>query len=579
MGGSRPGGAGASMQSTTDVGAESKDYDPHRDMDAATQEIGCQTMYRENDCQTDPYSPDYFVPEGHNPEVLAISELRYGEGLPAALAEVEMIDRVQRRKQVESSLPQGADNESMQERLKRLEALERTEWDERESHIKNLQEARLTQVEKALQRREEQREEVSSKRIQQIRETKLREAENKLKTFQDKRLTVTRKLGAKHTNPCCEKSTRDIIEAHVKHGSKAKPVRSNTLVEAVNTANYDVRPTLLSFPEGVKELEKTTVPKIEKVKASDLQPPEEPAVKLLSTNFQKRKAKGVRDDLDYADKVIEKSKETTAKAASIQDLYRATPRLQRPDTPTLILQGDDEEEREEAMLLLQRLLRGRAVQNDFFDGKERCHGLIEELQAATKAQDGKCFWQPDKLREQEFARQEAMVQSVVDGVVGDVAFGTIDYLFKELSRQQEMAKVDQLRIWAQITRKDREAAEQKRRADEKLLRDKEEHQYGLLVESVDSTIESYLNQLLVQTVKSTATTQALQEELQLAKNVAEPSDEIGKEEYVCELLDQFVIPEVVHLVGEHSQQKTSALAVAEVATSVSDHVASTAISK
>lgn len=332
-----------------------------------------------------------------------------------------------------------------------------------------------------------------------------------------------------------------------------------------------MRPTLLSFPEGVRELEKSSVPKLEKVKAKDLQPPEDPAIKLLSTNFQKRKAKGVRDDLDYADQVIAKSKETTAKAASIQDLYRATPRLQRPDTPTLVLEGDEEEEKEEAMLLLQRLLRGRAIQNDFFDGKERCHGLIEELQAATKAQDGKEFWHPDKLREQEFARQEAMVQSVVDGVIGDVTFGSVDYLYKELLRQQEMSKVDQLRVWAQSTRKDREEAEKQHRATEQLLRRKEQHQYEMLTKSVDSTIESYLNQVMKTALTTTSTTQALREELQKAKQVEEPGDQIAKEEYVCDLLDTFVIPEVVQMVGGNDRPVAKA-AIAETATSMADHV-------
>ena len=269
---------------TTSVGAEAKAPEQFRSQsDQPTQEMGCQTMYRENDCQTDPYTRGYFVEEGQHPEVLTIDTLVYGEGLPAGLAEVEMIDRIRRRNKVQANLPQGNDPASMGKRLYALESLERTEWGEREDHIKKFQEARLEQVDSALQHREQQREELSSKRIQQIRESKLKAAEARLKGFQDKRLTVTRKLTARHQNPCCERATRDIIEAHVKFGNKAKPVKGNTLVEGVNTANYDVRPTLLSVPEGVRELEKSSVPKLEKVRTKDLQPPEDPAVKLLWT--------------------------------------------------------------------------------------------------------------------------------------------------------------------------------------------------------------------------------------------------------------------------------------------------------
>ena len=41
------------------------------------------------------------------------------------------------------------------------------------------------------------------------------------------------------------------------------------------------------------------------------------------------------------------------------------------------------DEVDRAVVLLQRLIRGRAVQNLFFEGRERCRGLICELQAAA----------------------------------------------------------------------------------------------------------------------------------------------------------------------------------------------------
>ncbi len=53
----------------------------------------------------------------------------------------------------------------------------------------------------------------------------------------------------------------------------------------------------------------------------------------------------------------------------------------RPPTPTF--DGEDESEGEDtlqgAVLLLQKLVRGRAVQNVMFEGKERRKELIDEL--------------------------------------------------------------------------------------------------------------------------------------------------------------------------------------------------------
>jgi hypothetical protein len=57
---------------------------------AKTVEI--QTIFRESEAQTDPYTPEYA--EDHTngiPEVLGIKDLVYGRGLPASKTEMELI--------------------------------------------------------------------------------------------------------------------------------------------------------------------------------------------------------------------------------------------------------------------------------------------------------------------------------------------------------------------------------------------------------------------------------------------------------------------------------------------------------
>jgi hypothetical protein len=57
---------------------------------AKTVEI--QTIFRESEAQTDPYTPEYV--EDHTngiPEVLGIKDLVYGRGLPASKTEMELI--------------------------------------------------------------------------------------------------------------------------------------------------------------------------------------------------------------------------------------------------------------------------------------------------------------------------------------------------------------------------------------------------------------------------------------------------------------------------------------------------------
>lgn len=105
--------------------------------DLPTKTIGIQTMYRDSDAQTDPYSPDYvFKPDQAPPELLALSTLVYGAGLPAGMAELDMIIRARQKRLWELSLPVVVDQESFEKRLKMTEEMELKEWADREIEIK-----------------------------------------------------------------------------------------------------------------------------------------------------------------------------------------------------------------------------------------------------------------------------------------------------------------------------------------------------------------------------------------------------------------------------------------------------------
>ena len=53
---------------------------------------------------------DYIIhPNAPEPEVLSLTALTYGKGLPASMEEVEMIERARDRKAFEASLPPMSD--------------------------------------------------------------------------------------------------------------------------------------------------------------------------------------------------------------------------------------------------------------------------------------------------------------------------------------------------------------------------------------------------------------------------------------------------------------------------------------
>lgn len=86
----------------------------------------------------------------------------------------------------------------------------------------------------------------------------------------------------------------------------------------------------------------------------------------------------------------------------------------RPDTPVYDKHRDDEnleanDRRNRAIILLQRLLRGRADQNMMFEGKEKRLDLIAELRATEE-------WKASSDLPEERMLLENYQERVLDGV-------------------------------------------------------------------------------------------------------------------------------------------------------------------
>ncbi|CAH2218724.1 cilia- and flagella-associated 91 [Pelobates cultripes] len=97
--------------------------------------VGIQTDYRDSEAQTDPYTPEFIVRPGSVPELLTLANLTWGRGLPAGLAEVEMIERAREKRAWEASLPPLSDLSQLEKRRKMMDEQERKEWAFREREI------------------------------------------------------------------------------------------------------------------------------------------------------------------------------------------------------------------------------------------------------------------------------------------------------------------------------------------------------------------------------------------------------------------------------------------------------------
>merc|ERR1719181_1982487 len=148
---------------------------------------GTQTLYRESEAQTNPYSPEVLVAPGQEPELLTLTHLKFGQGLPVSRLEIEVIERTRQKRIFDSMLPPPTDEFGYQMRANLMEEQEFREWSDREQKIKTLQEKRLGLLIEALKARDEKGESRAVDKIARLRAQKEEERDRVLATAQRKR--------------------------------------------------------------------------------------------------------------------------------------------------------------------------------------------------------------------------------------------------------------------------------------------------------------------------------------------------------------------------------------------------------
>merc|ERR1719443_2041678 len=173
--------------------------------------------------------------------------------------------------------------------------------------------------------------------------------------------------------------------------------------------------------------------------------------------------------------------------------------LERPETPRVkedVL--PEEEEQEAAVLLLQRIIRGRAYQNKMFEGKEKRLDLINELRAAERFAETATTGEEKQYLEQ---LREKAFDGVLESIQGQVASQTLDQLSKELLRFQEERRIAVMVKLAERDRRLRQAQESGRRQAEERLREREDEMFRQIMGVHQGTVDSYLEEVLTNTVE------------------------------------------------------------------------------
>ncbi|KAJ6658334.1 hypothetical protein lerEdw1_020606 [Lerista edwardsae] len=529
----------------------------------ASRAVGTQTDYRDGEAQTDPYSPEYIVPPGSIPELLTLVTLTWGRGLPATQAEVEVIERAREKRAWEATLPPLNDAAHVAKRRRMMEEMERKEWAFREEEIEELQEVRLELLKALLKKREENRNELDISRLDAHWFNLMREKEEKVKRIQHEHIKAIRRLIAKGKNVEGKLERRNVIKDYTDYESQPYAPLSRIGYFPDNHAErFVVKNPFLNTYDGLRQLEAS-------LPASVTEPQmKAPKPKSITTKdgFIKRSARLEMELAEVYQIIQDKKNQMLEPEKPLRFLQRVSKAIPRPATPSLEAPSLIEEEKELAVITLQKLIRGRAIQNMMYEGKEKRLELIRELRTTHALQeDGQLLKKAEKqvtlaLQRQRDLHEHKMylMEKHLARVEGRALANMLDFLAKELIRLQEERRIHAFAMLAERQRRIREAEESGRRQVEERRRREEDEIFKQaylsqqkVIKVHQSTVDSYLEDIILNTIDSTADEQSREEIQRIAEeinNIAYEMEErrthLQSEEIVAELVYNFLIPEV-----------------------------------
>ncbi|KAM9851226.1 cilia- and flagella-associated protein 91 [Aulostomus maculatus] len=506
--------------------------------------VGVQTDYRESETQTDPYSPEYVVQPGTSPsELLTLAALTWGRGLPAGLAEVEMIERARAKRAWEATLPPLDDLSQLDKRRLMMEQMDAKEWAFREEEIHKLQEARLAVLRDLLMQRVETQDSIAHERLNQIYSKQLKDKETKLLKLNNDYMRALRKLEAKRRNVEGKREQR--LRYHSDYSCKNyAPSAHKSIVTNRKSTYSELKTHYMDTYEGFLELESglSVLQKQVKSHKPKVKPPESRTDRLIK-KYQALKEKEKEQPMRISLRCVKKKGKPVPRAV--------TPKVQEPP------EGD--EELELAVIHLQKLLRGRSKQYEMFIGKEKNLELIKELRTVHALQkDDKDLQKADRelmmtLKKQRDDLRHKISQEEASRarVVGAELEHVFDFLSKELIRLQEERRIHAFTRLAERERVRHEAEESGRRQMEEHRRREEDEIFRQMVQVHQETVDLYLEDIILETLEQTADQQAREEIRRIAKEVndiaytmEESRNSLQSEEIVSELVYSFLIPEV-----------------------------------
>ncbi|XP_050676467.1 cilia- and flagella-associated protein 91-like [Leptidea sinapis] len=546
---------------------------------------GTQSVFRESSAQTSPWQPDGKAADvcETTPEVLYLDNLNWGPGdpyrsgdLPADFHTTEIINKMRHARRWGELVEKAQFPRWMKKQDGIITDIETKDWIFREAEIDELQDIRLTLLHKMQAEQRQKQITRISKKLSKLWTCKKNEMEKKIENIRRSRDRELRKLAALHSvggragvveaqratrgggsvTTAARDPTSDLHAPKARHGYQARRRHAEI--------TYD--PSLLAYEDH----ERIAAPP-----AWLEQCGQNLGKSCSGHHLPQDKTKLCERETKWSEKFLESLHNDLKKARLGASEMNAGPlrvlkprRLQdtpRPATPVVEEVKDEDEASHQAALVLQKIIRGRAVQNLMFEGRTRAAELTEELKTTHGLQkEDRVRIEKEETKARDFnalrteaEQKEDAIAALVGELCGSAVSAALDFLEKELRRLREERRHHAYILIALRDKSMREAAEAGRRQREVQRRREHDEMFKQVLGITQETVDAYLSEILQQGVELAAEEQAVARakesanrvDLELEQDNAMSTAE--QNELVAELVHQFLLPEAHKAASRH----------------------------
>ncbi|XP_017765975.1 PREDICTED: protein MAATS1-like, partial [Eufriesea mexicana] len=516
--------------------------------------IGTQTDYRDSESQTIPWEPPYKIETGHYPEALSIAHLTWNHGLQIDIHDLEIIKRMRKKKAWEAILPPMHTLTNIKKRTAIINALEIDEWAFRESEIQAIMDYRLELMDKISVSHEHEKQKRIQGRLDRLKNNLCMHRNKEVNSIKHKLRRELRKLYKKHQQRS-QPFKHNIIEEHANPSSELyapqmhcgeHPKQRHEVIEKEllgessikNMTDISTLPTWLPTHEELRLIK----PK-----------PKSDELCIRATRWTKEKLSQLHCDL----KAIRLSTATIEAPILLKRKYKL------PSLPPTPYKSSTENaitiRLHQLSMLIQKIIRGRAIQCMMFEGRNRCRELIEELQSSHGLEEhSKKQHQKEKgrtlelqhLQSEKFMQEDRLCE-ILNSLEGMTISGMLDFLNKELIRLEDERRIHAFALLTERKRAMREAAEAGRRQLEYNRRREFDEMFRQIIKVNQESVESYLEDIIkkgIEWVSDEAAKAYISDLCNNVDNISKAAQnnatKLAEEEMVANMIYNFVLPKI-----------------------------------